>query len=153
MNYSPTDFQITMLYKGVLAPWEQRFATQKANWEIETLKASAIGLHVEFDSVELTQVEAKLNERIEQGSRNFFVFVRHSSQGRDIFRHLRNAIAHAGVTRHQEDNEPNPSLRFKSPNPSKKSVAMAGQLEELHLSIFIAALTKMAAEAGQQTEA
>jgi hypothetical protein len=32
-------------------------------------------------------------------------------------------------------------------------MAMAGQLEEPHLSLFIAGLSAMAAEAGQQTDA
>lgn len=153
MKHSATDAQITALYRGVLVPWERLYVAVEENWKVNTLRGSMPSFAIEIVSVELAQVENKLNELIEQGTKNFFVFVRGVSQGRDLFRHLRNAIAHAGVTRHQEPPELIAVLRFKSPNSSKKAMAMAGQLEENHLSTLITAMSAMAAEARERHEA
>jgi hypothetical protein len=72
-------------------------------------------------------------------AQNYFVFVERQGQARDLFGHIRNAFAHAGV--HESGNSRRGKfLHFRSLNRNRTTVAMEGELNVAHLPALIDAL-------------
>lgn len=145
LSFEVADQQVVALYSEILLPWERGFIAVEGQWNLAHVHEHLATASLEVSSVGAKDIEDRLQVTIERGRANFFIFARGKSQGRDLFRHLRNAIAHAGVTLHRFENGSD-VLRFKSPGLNKNTMAMAGQLEVQHLGDLIQGLHEMASQ-------
>jgi len=151
-DYSLTDSHVVSLYRNILVPWETTYGAVLTHWAAQHIDDWPVFLRITVTSVTAPELDEHLQSLLDDNILNFFVFVRRKSKGWDLFCHLRNAVAHAGVTRHPQLNG-TALLRFKTPGPGKKGVAMVGQLEEQHLPALLTKLHAMARGALEHREA
>ena len=147
-----TEHQVATLYREILVPWERTYAAVTTPWSELKLDGWPSSDQLTVESVTSPQIDVSLQSLLDDKVVNFFVLARSKSKARDLYRHTRNAIAHAGVTRHQQSSGPT-LIRFKAPGPGKKSIAMVGQLAELLLPALLASLNTTAKNALEASEA
>jgi hypothetical protein len=151
-DHSVTDSQIVCLYRDLLVPWETAYGAVVNHWSAQYIEDWPSSMTLTVSSVTAQELDETLQAFLDDNKLNFFVFVRRKSKGRDLFCHLRNAVAHAGVSRHPQLHGA-ALLRFKTPGPNKKGVTMVGQLEERHLPDLLTKLHAMAKSALERSEA
>lgn len=143
MKTSIPDEVTLILYKQILIPWETLHKNHNGRWDAEPLRALARRLELAIESVEQEFVSTRVEQIQSNGPQDFFIFVRGKSLGCDLFRHIRNAVAHAGISLLKGPRKP-VLLTFQSPAVRRPGLALVGQLRTERLSSLIEALAASA---------
>ena len=92
------DQVILVLYKQILMPWETLLKNHNGIWDAAPLRALAAELELVIESIDQQHVSFRAEQIRRNGPQDFLIFVRGNSLGSDLFRHVRNAVAHAGIS-------------------------------------------------------
>lgn len=88
----------SLLYINVLLVWERAFKTKKTGFSVRTKyfksfkSENSLEIYVAKNSDDIKSI-IKSNE-LNNSNNNFFVYTSNNSQSYDLFRHLRNSVAH-----------------------------------------------------------
>lgn len=137
------DEMILILYRQILMPWETLLKNNNEKWDAEPLRALAAKFELAIENIEQEHVSSTVEQIRSNGPQDFLVYVRGKSLGRDLFRHVRNAVAHAGISIHKRPRKPT-LLEFKSPAFRGSGLALVGQIRAERLSPLIDALVASA---------
>lgn len=137
------DEMILILYKQILVPWETVLKSHNGKWDAEPLRTFAESCGLVIESIEQEHLAPRVKHIRGAGPTDFLVFVRGKSLGCDLFRHVRNAVAHAGISILAKPQKPT-TLLFQSPASRKPGLAFIGQLGPERLSTLIEALAASA---------
>lgn len=137
------DELILILYKQILMPWETLLKNHNGKWDADPLRALATKLELVIESIEQEHVSSRVEQIRSNGPQDFLIFVRGKSLGSDLFRHVRNAVAHAGISQLKKPRK-HMFLNFQSPAFRGPGLAFVGQLRVERLSPLIEALAASA---------
>lgn len=89
---------LQLLYNDLLVRWETTLSAQKGIWDIRKTKANLADTGLILEHAAPAEFAAKVSSIKKNNPRAYFVFSSgKGSQSRSLFRHLRNAVAHAKV--------------------------------------------------------
>ena len=139
MSTALPDTIALFLYQCVIVPWETQLKTESGCWDVKRSREALKATDILLQCVNIGEVELVSQKLRSAGSKNFIVFVSRTSQMKDLFNHLRNCAAHAGISSHKfRINEP--MLRFSGTLLRRPELAVSGQIESANLSQIVAAL-------------
>ncbi len=135
-----------LLYINILLVWERKYKLQKTGYSIrnkyfkEFIHLRGLGIYVAKDKKGIKKdINKILKEKDLSNSKdNYFVFQSNTSYAYDIFRHLRNSVAHGNYTK--EKIGKNSYLNFKDTYRNK--LTMFGQVKCTDLEDLIFTLYK-----------
>lgn len=87
-----------LLYINIILVWERAFKTKKTGFSVRTKyfksfkSENSLDIYIAKNSDDIKNI-IKTN-RLNDSKNNFFVYTSNNSQAYDLFRHLRNSVAH-----------------------------------------------------------
>jgi len=133
------DEMILILYRQILVPWETLLKSHTGKWDADPLRTLAARYELLIESIEQEHVASRVEQIRGNGPQDYLVFVRGKSLGFDLFRHVRNAVAHTGISLLKRTRKPT-LLNFQSPAYRGPGFAFIGQLRTERLSPLVEAL-------------
>lgn len=136
---APSDKTLLLLYRAVLLPWELELKSATGCWNIRQTRQRLSLLQIALHPVKAGEVQAAVIELDRIGEANYFVYTSSSSPTKDLFRHLRNAVAHAGVQEHALSARTS-TVTFSTKAPNTLAATMNGKLRANRLPKFLETL-------------
>ena len=137
------DEMILIFYRQILIPWETLLKKHDGKWDAEPIRALAAKFELVIENIEQEHVASRVAQVQSKGPQDFLIFVRGKSLACDLFRHVRNAVAHGGISLLKTSRKP-ALLNFQSPAFHGPGLALVGQLRAERLSPLIDSLAASA---------
>lgn len=127
------DTVVLCLYNELIVPWETKLKTQTGCWDSRRTHDALQGTGIHLECVEVGRVGAAVSALRKAKKSNFIVFVSHTSQMQDLFRHIRNCAAHAGIVLAKKGGRPS-ALHFQL--RGRSGVVIEGELAPAALPVL-----------------
>ena len=98
MSSTLPDEAALFFYKHIIVPWETKLKNEVGCWDVKRTREALEGIAVQINCVEIGRVESTVENEHAAAQGNFVVFSSQRSQMKDLFRHLRNCVAHCSVS-------------------------------------------------------
>ena len=130
---------LSLLYRNVLIPWELKLKFASGCWDIRQTRKALEGFDIELlisNAADLPEAAKRLGDDPQM---SFFVFTSSSSASSDLFRHIRNSFAHAGISEVLRTKKLT-TISFVAQSKDRAATAMLGRIRFELMDVLLEAL-------------